>query len=658
VSVTSPRSSAGTSKVTPAGATPAGRSTRTAGTTKRPPGRIGKLWRTGRKLTADWLDRPMTSLHLVLAIFALMLGFGLLMVLSSSSVAAFRSGGSSFSVFANQATYAALGLLCFWATQFVPIRVLRSTSTAAVIISLGLLVLVLVMGAKVNGARSWIRLAGFQFQPSEIAKLALLLWMAHVLAARRSTLGSPKALLIPVLPVFVLMAGLIMFQPDLGTTVALTIVFMAVLYFAGAPWWTFAGLAAIGTAGFFYLAISADYRLARLLSFIDPEAHPDTSYQLLQSLYGMGNGGWFGVGLGQSRAKWSYLPNADSDFIFAIIGEELGLIGAGILLLLFALLAYTGLRIARRNVDPFVKIVASAATVWLVGQAAINIGYVVGLLPVTGIPLPMISAGGTSLLITMVVFGLLANFARREPQAAAALQAGGGSRLARFLGMQNADGSFKTPTMRRRRRGTAPLTGDAATAGSRPAKAAKSRSTAPKPAARAGSGTARSAASAPQRTGSARRPTRPISGSTRWLPGSEPRAGRQRPGDPPRPADRGRSAGSQDPADRRRSTDPQRSAPPYRAADRQAPTARGRGAAAESRRTGDPAGRTDAARSAPRARSTGKGNPADRRAGSSPRPSSTQRDGAPRTRAPRPDAPRSGADRGDRAGRSSRWDGA
>jgi cell division protein FtsW len=396
---------------------------------------------SGRKLSSDWLDRPMTSLHLILGIFALMLGFGLLMVLSSSSVAAFRNAGSSFSVFANQATYAAVGLVCFCAAQFLPVRLMRSLSTIAVIVSLVMLVAVLIpgVGALVNGARSWIRFGGLQFQPSEIAKLALLLWMAHVLAARRSTLGSPKALLIPVLPVFALMAGLIMFQPDLGTTVALTIVFMAVLFFAGAPWWLFASLGAVGAAGFFYLAISADYRLARLLSFIDPEAHPDVSYQLLQSLYGLGNGGWFGVGLGQSRAKWSYLPNADSDFIFAIIGEELGLIGAGILLLLFALLAYTGMRIARRNVDPFVKIVASAATVWLVGQAAINIGYVVGLLPVTGIPLPMISSGGTSLLITMVVFGLLANFARREPQATAALQAGGGGRLAQFLGMRPAD---------------------------------------------------------------------------------------------------------------------------------------------------------------------------------------------------------------------------
>jgi cell division protein FtsW len=393
----------------------------------------------------------MTSLHLVLAIFALMLGFGLLMVLSSSSVSAFRIGGSSFSVFANQATYAIVGLICFCAAQYIPVRVMRSLSTAAVIISLALLVAVLLpgVGALVNGARSWIRLGGLQFQPSEVAKLALLVWMAHVLAARRSTLRSPKALLVPVLPVFALMAALITMQPDLGTTVALTIVFMAVLFFAGAPWWMFAGLGAAGLVGFFALAFTADYRMARLLSFVNPEAHPEVSYQLLQSLYGMGNGGWFGVGLGQSRAKWSYLPNADSDFIFAVIGEELGLIGAGMLLLLFALLAYTGLRIARRNVDPFVKIVASAGTVWLVGQAAINIGYVVGLLPVTGIPLPMISAGGTSLLITMVVFGLLANFARREPQAAAALHAGGGHPLARFLGMHPTSRSQRVPRRRR-----------------------------------------------------------------------------------------------------------------------------------------------------------------------------------------------------------------
>ncbi|MET0966158.1 MAG: putative lipid II flippase FtsW, partial [Nakamurella sp.] len=513
---------------------------------------LGRGFSSTRRAGVDWLDRPMTSLHLVLAIFALMLGFGLLMVLSSSSVSAFRIGGSSFSVFTNQATYAAVGLIFFWAAQYVPVRLMRSLSTIAVIISLGLLIAVLLpgIGAKVNGSQSWIRLGGFQFQPSEIAKLALLLWMAHVLAARRSTLGSLKSLLIPVLPVYGLMAGLIMLQPDLGTTVALTIVFMAVLFFAGAPWWTFATLAAAGVAGFFYLAMSADYRLARLLSFINPEAHPDSSYQLLQSLYGLGNGGWFGVGLGQSRAKWSYLPNADSDFIFAIIGEELGLIGAGVLLLLFALLAYTGLRIARRNVDPFVKIVASGCTVWLVGQAGINIGYVVGLLPVTGIPLPMISSGGTSLLITMVVFGLLANFARRETQAAAALQAGGGNQLARFLGIGNADPSVRR--QRRRQRGA-----------SKPSRPAKSG-----PGAQPGAGLqqARGTRSTGQSEQTRRGPALPAAGATRSTGRVDPAKGRSVPG---------RSAQARTDQQRRSATgDARRSGPQIRRESRPANPAR------------------------------------------------------------------------------------
>lgn len=447
-----------------------------------------------RKTTGDWLDRPMTSLHLVLAIFALMLGIGLLMVLSSSAVTSYRNQGSSFSVFTNQAIYAAVGLLGFFGAQYIPVKVLKSVSLLAVIVSIALLVAVLVpgVGALVNGARSWIRIGGFQFQPSEIAKLALLLWMAQVLAARRSTLGSPKALLIPVLPVFALMAALIMMQPDLGTTVSLAIVFFAVLFFAGAPWWMFASLAGAGVAGVFYLAVSANYRLARMLSFINPEDHPDTSYQLLQSLYGMGNGGWFGVGLGQSRAKWNYLPNADSDFIFAIIGEELGFVGTALVIALFALLAYTGLRIARRNSDPFVKIVASAATVWLVGQACINIGYVVGLLPVTGIPLPMISAGGTSLLITMAVFGLLANFARREREAEIALAAAGGSRVARFLGLKPAGPSGRK--VLRRRKPAAPRS-------DRPAPAQAPRRAAPSP-------DPRTAARDPRRSSDPRRSTR------------------------------------------------------------------------------------------------------------------------------------------------------
>ncbi len=389
-----------------------------------------------RRTAKDWLDRPMTSWHLIIAIFFLLLGFGLLMVLSASSIASFHdNNGAPFATFENQALFAVIGMFGFLFASRVSTRLLRTSSFPMVAISVLLLAVVLT-SRPVGGARSWIDLGPFNFQPSEVAKLALLIWVGHVLASRRNTLRSIKALLLPVLPVFVLMIILIMLEPDLGTTVSLGIIFIAVMWFGGAPWWMFATLTTFAGAAMAYLATSANYRSARVTAWLDPgSASKAAVYQINQSLYGLGHGGIFGAGLGQSVAKTGWLPNADSDFIFAVIGEELGLIGAGLVLLLFGLLAYTGLRIARRNVDPFIKIVASAATVWLVGQAAINIGYVVGLLPVTGIPLPMISRGGTSLVITMVVFGLLANFARREPQAAAALRSQGPGRMARFLGL-------------------------------------------------------------------------------------------------------------------------------------------------------------------------------------------------------------------------------
>ena len=390
-----------------------------------------------RRTAKDWLERPMTSWHLITAIFFLLLGFGLLMVLSASSIASYKANdGSSFATFENQAVFAAVGMIGFLFSSRISTRVLRTFSFPLVAISMLLLSAVLAVGKSVGGARSWIVIGPLQFQPSEVAKLALLLWMGHVLAARRNTLRSIRALLIPVLPVFVCMVALIMLEPDLGTTVSLGIVFIAVLWFGGAPWWMFATLTAGAGLLFVYLANSAGYRVARIAAWLHPStASAASTFQIRQSFYGLASGHIFGAGLGQSIAKTGWVANADSDFIFAVIGEELGLIGAGLLLILFGMLAYTGLRIARRNIDPFIKIVASAATIWLVGQAAINICYVVGLLPVTGIPLPMISKGGTSLVITMVVFGLLANFARREPQAAAALHSQGPGRVARFLGI-------------------------------------------------------------------------------------------------------------------------------------------------------------------------------------------------------------------------------
>lgn len=403
----------------------------------------------------------MTSFHLVVALMSLLLVTGLIMVLSSSSVVSYTSclanlgpadgpqvcDNSSFSVFQRQLIFAVVGGAGFMVAVRLPVRVIRAWSTAFVMVSLVLLAAVLVVGKMTNGARSWISLGGgFSLQPSEFAKLALLLWAAHVFAAKRSSLGSLKQLLVPVIPVAGLIALLVMLQPDLGTLIVLSIVLGAVMWFAGAPLWLYSLAAVLAVGGMLYLATSAEYRMARLLAFVNPAKDPDASFQLFQGLYGMGRGGIFGVGLGNSVQKWRWLPFADSDFIFAIIGEELGLIGAGLVIAMFAALAYTGLRIARRNVDPFAKIAAGSITVWLVGQAAINIGYVVGVLPTTGLTLPLISSGGSSLVVTMTAFGVLANLARREPAAAAALHAGGPGPIARFLGIHPAEpGSGSTP---------------------------------------------------------------------------------------------------------------------------------------------------------------------------------------------------------------------
>jgi cell division protein FtsW len=387
-------------------------------------------------LTA-WLARPLTSFHLVLAVFGLLTAFGLIMVLSASSVQSYAEDGSSYVVFQRQLLYCGVGLVLFWVGLRLPLRFVRLASPFAVLGCLGMLVIVLTpLGSRINGARSWFTLGSLgSFQPSELAKLALALWGAHVLVARQPVPHRWRPLLVPVLPVSALMFALTMLQPDLGTTITMVIVLLALLWFAGAPLTLFAVMLGGATVGALAMAGLASYRSDRIDAFLNPELADPTgvAYQAHQATFSLADGGWFGVGLGQGHAKWMYLPNAHNDFIFAIIGEELGLVGCLVVLGLFATLAYVGLRIAARNTAPWHRLVAATLTTWLVAQAAINIGYVVGLLPVTGLPLPLISSGGTSLVVTMLVFGLLANLARHEPQAVSALQAHGQGRLARWL---------------------------------------------------------------------------------------------------------------------------------------------------------------------------------------------------------------------------------
>ncbi len=406
----------------------------------------------GRAGTAlsQWLARPLTSLHLVLGVFGLLTLFGLVMVLSASSVESFLAGGSSYDVFHRQLIFCVPGLVMFWLGLRLTPKRLRALAPAALVIGIVSLVAVLVIGTERSGSKAWIAIGGsFTIQPSEAVKVALTLWGAHVLVARRAVMHRWKYALSPVVPVAALLCLLLVLQPDLGMTITLGVVLMALLFFAGAPMRLMGALLGGAALGALMLGLAAPYRLARITSFLDTSGTDalESGFQARQALYSLADGGLFGTGLGQSRAKWNFLPNAHNDFIFAIIGEELGFIGAFAVLALFATLAYTGFRIAARNTDPWLRIVVATSTTWLVAQAAINIAYVVGLLPVTGLQLPLISSGGTSLVVTMFVFGVLANAARHEPDAVAVLRRHGQSRAARMLFLPMPE-PYRAPTPR------------------------------------------------------------------------------------------------------------------------------------------------------------------------------------------------------------------
>jgi cell division protein FtsW len=396
--------------------------------------RTGRLHAISSGLTA-WLGRPLASFHLVLAICTLLIVIGLVMVLSASPVVSINQGSSAYAVFGKQVVFVLVGLVLFWIGVRVPLKKIRALSPVALWLTVLSLVLVLTpLGSTLNGTRSWFRLGPLSVQPVEFAKLALALWGAHILVVKRGLLHQYRHLLVPVVPAALVMFALVMLQPDLGGTVTLGVVLIALLWFAGAQLRLFGALALGGLAGVILLAIGTNYRLARVVSFLNPgEDSQGADYQSDQAMYALADGGLFGKGIGQGQSKWEYLPNVHNDFIFALLGEELGFVGCALVLGLFGLLAVVGMRVATRNIDPWIRMVAATLTVWLVAQAAINICYVVGLLPVTGITLPLISSGGTSVVTTMLVFGVLANCARHEPEAVAALRSQGPGRFGRLM---------------------------------------------------------------------------------------------------------------------------------------------------------------------------------------------------------------------------------
>jgi cell division protein FtsW len=383
-----------------------------------------------------WMGRPMTSFHLIIAVTALLVTLGLTMVLSASGVHSYDVDGSPWAIFARQVLWTVVGLIAFYVALRMPVQMMRSLAFSGFALTVVMLVLVLIpgIGKEANGSRGWFVIAGLSMQPSELAKIAFAIWGAHLLAARRMERASLREMLIPLVPAAVVALALIVAQPDLGQTVSLGIILLGLLWYAGLPLRVFVSSLIAVMISAAVLAVSESYRSDRVQSWLNPGADIQGSgYQARQARFALANGGVFGDGLGQGTAKWNYLPNAHNDFIFAIIGEELGFVGAVGLLCLFGLFAYTGMRIAHRSADPFLRLLTATATLWVMGQVFINVGYVVGLLPVTGLQLPLISAGGTSTATTLLIVGIMANAARHEPEAVAALRAGREDRVNRLL---------------------------------------------------------------------------------------------------------------------------------------------------------------------------------------------------------------------------------
>jgi cell division protein FtsW len=355
-----------------------------------------------------------SALVLLLALVAVLSLVGLVMILSASSVQSIRQYHSPWYYFGRQLLWLAIGAVAFVIAFRVHYQRWRRLAPAAVVVTLVGLLAVLIpgVGITVSGASRWLGRGTFVVQPSEIAKLALIFFAADILD-RRLDRGKWWYTMVPVLIVLVLFIALVMKQPDMGTSLVLAAIAVGILFAAGCPLVALGGIAAAGAGGALVMAVAAPYRWARLTSFLHPmHSATNSGYQAVQALASMGQGGLLGSGLGSSVASWGYLPNQQTDFIFAVVGEETGLVGSMVLVGLFAALALVGVRIACSARDRFGSLVAAGITAWLLSQAIINVGAVVGLLPVTGVPLPFVSFGGSSLVIALFGVGVLANIAR------------------------------------------------------------------------------------------------------------------------------------------------------------------------------------------------------------------------------------------------------
>jgi cell division protein FtsW len=377
--------------------------------------------------------------HLLLLVTLGLVAFGLVMVYSASSARAMLAAGDPAYYLKRQALYAVVGLVLLAFLSRVDFRALRVASGPLLIASFVLLLAVLVLGTAVNGARRWLSVGLLDFQPSELAKVALALWVAAYLAKR----PAPQSLGELARPIGLVVGGaclLVLVEPDLGTAIAISIMAAAVLVVSGTPLRVLAGAGAVGLLVVLVAIWAEPYRRARIFSFLDPWQDPEgAGFQSVQAMIALGSGGIFGVGLGESVQKIYYLPEASTDMIFAIVGEELGLLGATGVIAAFAVFGWAGFNIALRCKDPFGKRLAAGLTALVCGQAAVNVCAVLGLAPLTGIPLPFVSYGGSSLVVGLASVGILLNIAVNHAATAEAQMPNrrrrhGGARAARARG--------------------------------------------------------------------------------------------------------------------------------------------------------------------------------------------------------------------------------
>jgi cell division protein FtsW len=375
--------------------------------------------------------QPVPSEFLLIASAALLLtGFGLVMVLSATS--ATDGGQNPFDHVLKQGIFAVIGIPLMFVLSRAPMQFWKRIAWPVLIFAtlFQLLVYVPGLGIESYGNRNWVQIAGFQFQPAEFLKLALALWMATVLYRKRRLLTSWKHVFIPVVPVAVIVIGTVLGGKDLGTVMILVLVVLGALFFAGIKLRMFIVPAVLSLVVVLASALGSENRMARIANLFDPDdatCYYTSCYQSLHGIWGLASGGVLGLGLGNSKEKYDWLPAAANDYIFAIIGEELGLIGCLVVLILFALFAVGAFHIVRRTDDTFVRIVAGSVALWIVGQAIVNIGVVLRIFPVLGVPLPFMSQGGTSLLSVLIACGVLLSCARtlpdRRPVVAAAPRA-------------------------------------------------------------------------------------------------------------------------------------------------------------------------------------------------------------------------------------------